>query len=88
MHAVVFQVDVKQDWQGDVDAELDQLVGMLTSVPSFVRGTWATDGRRGLSFVVFDDEQAARGAAANAAAPPDAAVVFRSADVYQIVRDV
>ena len=88
MHAVVFQVDFKQDWQGDVDAELDQLVGLLTSVPSFVRGTWATDGGRGLSFVVFDDEQSARAAAANAAAPPDAAVVFRSADVYQIVRDV
>lgn len=88
MYAVVFQVDVKENWQGDVEAELDQFVGMLKSVPGFVRGTWTTDGRRGLSFIVFDNEQSARAVVANAAVPPDASVAFRSADVYEIVRDV
>jgi hypothetical protein len=81
-------VDFKENWQGDADAELDQLVGMVKSVPGFVRGTWTTDGQRGVSFIVFDNEQSARGVVANAAVPPDAPIVFRSADVYEIVRDV
>jgi hypothetical protein len=88
MHALVFQVDFKENWQGDTAAELDQLVGMIKSVPGFVRGTWATDGKRGLSFIVFDNEESARAVAANASIPPGASVVFRSADVYQIARDV
>jgi hypothetical protein len=87
MHALVFQVEFKQDWQGDADAELDQLIAMVKSVPGFVRGTWTTDGKRGLSFIVFDNEESARAMAANASVPPDAAVVFRSADVYRIAAD-
>lgn len=88
MHLLVFQVDFKENWHGDADAELDQLVGSVKSAPGFVRGTWATDGKRGISFIVFDNEASARGVATNAATPPDASVVFRSADVFQIVREV
>ncbi|HEX8769550.1 MAG TPA: hypothetical protein VF711_02135 [Acidimicrobiales bacterium] len=88
MHAVVFVVDVKQDWQGDVDQELDQLIGMVKSVPGFVRGTWTTDGKTGLSFLLFETEQAARALADNAGMPPDASVTFRSVDVYEVLRDV
>lgn len=88
MHAVVFQVDFKENWQGAVDSELDQLVAMMKSVPGIVRGTWATDGKRGISFIVLDNKEAATAVAANASVPADAAAVFRSADVYNIVRDV
>lgn len=88
MHAVVFEVDMKEGWQGDADAELDQVIGFTRSVPGFVRGTWTSDGRRGLSFILFDNEESARAVATNAAVPPEASVVFRSADVYQVVRDV
>lgn len=88
MHAVVFHVDMKTGWEGDAEAELDALVGFVKSVPGFVRGTWTTDGMRGLSFLVFASEEAARAVAANAAVPPDASVTFRSAEVYEIVRDV
>jgi len=88
MHAVVFQVDMKQGWEGKVEAELDQLVTMLKSVPGFVRGTWTTDGSRGLSFVLFESRESAEGLAANASMPPDASVTFRSVDVYEVVRDV
>ena len=87
MHAVVFQVDMKEDWQGDADRELDQITTMVKSVPGFVRGTWTTDGRRGLSFIVFESEQAARAVAENASMPPNASVTFRSADVYEVVRE-
>ncbi len=82
MHAVVFQVDI-QEWEGNADRELEQLVTMMKSVPGFVRGTWTTDGRRGLSFIVFETEQAALGVADNAAVPPGASISLRSVDVYE-----
>ena len=88
MHAVVFQVDMKQGWEGSAEAELDQLVTMLKSVPGFVRGTWTTDGRRGLSLLLFESQETAEGVAANASMPPDASVTLLSADVYEVVRDV
>lgn len=88
MHAVVFQVDMKQGWEGSVEAELDQLVTMVKSVPGFVRGTWASDGSRGLSFLLFESQESAEGLAANASMPPDASVILRSVDVYEVARDV
>lgn len=88
MHAVVFEVDMKEGWEGDPDRELDQLTAMVKSVPGFVRGTWTTDGRHGLSFIVFATEEAARRFAENASMPPNASVAFRSVAVYEIVRDV
>lgn len=87
MHAVVFEVDMKQGWEGNADAELDQLVTILKTVPGFVRGTWTTDGRRGLSFLLFESQESAQGLADNASMPPDASVTLRSVDVYQVVRD-
>ncbi len=87
MHAVVFQVDMKQDWEGNADQELDQLATMMKAVPGFVRGTWTTDGRRGLSFILFASEDVARGVAANASMPPTASVSFRAVSVYEIVRE-
>lgn len=88
MHAVVFQVDMKQGWEKNVDAELDQLTTMVRSVPGFVRGTWTTDGRRGLSFLLFESQESAQALADNASMPPDASVILRSVDVYEVVRDV
>ncbi len=61
MHAVVFEVDLKQGWEDHAERELDQVASMVKSVPGFVRGTWANDNRRGLSFIVFESEEAARG---------------------------
>jgi quinol monooxygenase YgiN len=79
---------MKQGWEGNVEAELDQLVTMVKSVPGFVRGTWANDDRRGLSFLLFESQESAEGIAANASMPPDASVTLRSVDVYEVVRDV
>ncbi len=87
MHAVVFEVDMKEGWEGDADRELDQVATMVRSVPGFKRGTWATDGRRGLSFIVFESEEAARAVADNASMPPNASATLRSASVYEIVRE-
>jgi hypothetical protein len=87
LYAVVFEVDIKPDWVGDADRELDYMAGMVKSIPGFVRASWATDGRRGLSFIVFTSEETARSVAANAALPPDASATLRAASVYEIVRE-
>jgi hypothetical protein len=87
MHAVAFFVDMKEGWQGNAEKELDQVVGMLRSVPGYVRGTWASDETSGISFILFESEEAARGVAANASMPPDASVTVRSAAVYEVARD-
>jgi hypothetical protein len=79
---------MKQGWEASAEAELDQLVTMLKSVPGFVRGTWVTDGHRGLSFLLFESQESAEGLAANASMPPDASVILRSVDVYEVSRDV
>lgn len=87
MHAVLFEVEMKQGWQGNAEAEMDKLVGMLKSVPGFVRGTWTTAGTKGISFILFESEEAARGVADNASLPPDASATFGSVDVLEVVRD-
>lgn len=87
MHAVVFTVDMKQGWEGDAEEELDQLTGMVKSIPGFVHGTWTSDGKTGLSLLVFESEEVARGVAASAGLPPTASAVLRSVDVYEVVRE-
>lgn len=84
MHAIVFEVDMKEGQEEAARAELGPLMEMVKEVPGFVRGTWLADGRRGLSVVVFESEAAARDLADNAAMPPDSAVSFRSADIYEV----
>ncbi|MBA3287536.1 MAG: hypothetical protein H0U21_05860 [Acidimicrobiia bacterium] len=87
MHAVIYDVEMKKDWEGDADAELDFVVNMSKETPGFVRGIWLTDGASGLSIQLFDSEETARGVAANASMPPDASVTLRSADVYEVLRE-
>jgi quinol monooxygenase YgiN len=85
MHAVVFQVDMKEGRDDDTRPELEQLIGSVKAVPGFVRGTWTTDGSKGVSMVIMESEEAALEMAANASIPPEASVVFRSADVLEVV---
>jgi quinol monooxygenase YgiN len=88
MYAVVYHVDVKPDWTGDVEAELDQLAETTKVAPGFVRASWASDGKTGLSFIVMADEQSARAIANTDGVPPEASVEFRSVEVLEIARDI
>jgi hypothetical protein len=87
MHAVVYEVDMKKDWEGDADAELDMIVQASRDFPGFVRGLWLSDGTTGLAIEVLESEEAAREAAANASIPPEASVSLRSAKAYEVVRE-
>ena len=57
----------------------------VKGAPGFVRGTWLSDGRRAVSLIVFESEEAARQLADNASMPPDAAVTVRAVDVYEVL---
>jgi hypothetical protein len=88
MYAVMFQVESNKDWEGDLEADLDQLVGYATTLPGFVRGTWTlpdADGRA-LSFVVFGTEEEAR-SVADSPPPPGGPVILRDVQVHEIARE-
>lgn len=88
MYAVLFQVDTKNDWQGNPDEELDELARSTKELPGFVRGTWASNDIKGASLILVESEEVARGLADNAVIPPEASVSFRSVDVLEVRRDV
>lgn len=89
MYAVLIQVDMKQDWTGDRDAELADMAQTTKSLPGFERATWATDGVKGACLIVLSDEAAARELASSGnRIPPEAGVTFRSLDLLEIVQDI
>lgn len=87
MHAVVFEVDMKDGWEATVDEELDYITQSLKEVPGFVRGTWTTDGSVGFSLVLFESEDTAKEIADSASMPPESGATLRSARVLEVVRE-
>ena len=84
MHAVVLNVKV-HDADAATAALRDQIVPQVSGAPGFVSGYWVgLDGGRGTSIVVFESEDAARSAAAQAQAPGDF-VTFDSVEVGEVV---
>jgi hypothetical protein len=84
MHAVVVNVTIN-DPDAATAALRDQVVPQVKGAPGFVAGYWVgLDGGRGTSVVVFESEDAARSAAAQAQAPGDF-VTFDSVEVGEVV---
>jgi hypothetical protein len=84
MHAVVVNVTVR-DRNAATAALRDQVVPQASGAPGFVAGYWVgLDGGRGTSVVVFQSEDAARSAAAQAQAPGDF-VTIDSVEVGEVV---
>jgi hypothetical protein len=84
MHAVVLNVTVN-DEDAARAALRDQVVPQVSGTPGFVAGYWVgLDGGRGTSVVVFESENAARSAAAQAQLPSDF-MTFDSIEVGEVV---
>lgn len=89
MHAVVVKVNI-----GDVDTAQsglrEQVIPRVSQAPGFVAGYWtrSDDGHNGLSMIVFDSEESARGAA-QMIQGPDAmrpeTVTLESVEVREVV---
>jgi hypothetical protein len=84
MHAVVLNVTVN-DEDAARAALRDQIVQQVSGTPGFVAGYWVgLDGGRGRAVVVFESEDAARSAAAEAQ-PPGDFMSFDSVEVGEVV---
>ena len=84
MHAVVLNVTVT-DADAAAAALRDQVVQQVSGTPGFVAGYWVRlDGARGTAVVVFESENAARSAAAEAR-PPGDLMTFNSVEVGEVV---
>ena len=84
MHAVVLNVTVT-DADAATAALRDQVVPQVSGTPGFVAGYWVRlDGSRGTAVVVFESEDAARSAAAEAQ-PPGDLMTFDSVEVGEVV---
>jgi hypothetical protein len=84
MHAVVLNVAVT-DTDVAAAALRDQVVPQVSRTPGFVTGYWVRlDGGRGTAVVVFESEDAARSAAAEAQ-PPGDVMTFDSVEVGEVV---
>jgi len=90
MHAVVVTVGIDAT-QGDKATEMlhSTVVPDVKATPGFVSGTWARseDGTKGHSLVVFENEDEAKAALAQAkqGPPPGAPVQVLYAEVYEVL---
>ena len=64
MHAVVVRVNIGDPGTAEQGLR-DEVVPRVSKAPGFVAGYWtrSDDGTNGVSMLVFDSEEAARGAA-------------------------
>jgi hypothetical protein len=86
MHAVVLNVTVS-DAYAAAAAVREQVVPQVSGTPGFVAGYWVRlDRGRGTAVVVFESEDAARSAAAEAQ-PPGDLMTFESVEVGEVVAD-
>lgn len=84
MHAVVLTVTVN-DQEAARRALREQVVPQVSGSPGFVAGYWVgLEGNRGTAVVVFESEDAARAAAAQAQTPGEF-VRFDSVEVGEVV---
>jgi len=84
MHAVVLNVTIN-DPEAPGAALRDQVVPQVSGSPGFVAAYWlGLEGNRGTSVVVFESEDAARAAAAQAQ-PPGEFVRFDNVEVGEVV---
>jgi hypothetical protein len=88
MHAVVVKVNI-DDFDRGRQFLTEQVVPRVKQAPGFVAGYWtrSEDGTGGLSMMVFESEDAARGAAqmVESNAPQDDGVTLDGVEVREVV---
>ena len=90
MHAIVVTVEIDATRGDEATAMLNStVVPDVKQMPGFVSGTWArsADGTKGHSFVIFENEDAAKAAVGQArqGPPPEAPVKVLYAEVYEVL---
>ena len=84
MHAVVVNVTIN-DRDAATSSLREDVVPRVSGAPGFKAGYWiGLEGGKGTSIIVFDSEDAARGAASQIQ-PPGDFVTFDSVEVGEVV---
>lgn len=88
MHAVIIRVTIG-DFEKARPSLREQVVPRAKQAPGFVHGYWtrSDDGKNGLSMILFESEDHARGAAEQIQAAPMLAetVTLESVEVSEVV---
>jgi heme-degrading monooxygenase HmoA len=88
MHAVVVKVSI-DDYERGRQFLTEQVVPRVSQAPGFIAGYWtrSEDGGGGLSMMVFESEDAARGVAqmVESNAPQDDGVTLDGVEVREVV---
>ena len=91
MHGVIVEVRVHSDREEQARKVLrDEVVPRAKALPGFAGGTWlrALEGDAGISVLLFESEDAARGAAAeirDQGPPPGAPVALEAVHAYEVL---
>ena len=84
MYAVVVKVTINDAERAQEELK-NTVVPMVSQVPGFVAGYWTGVGNEGLSFIVFETEDAARQVADRVPQTVPEFVKFESAEVREVV---
>ena len=84
MHAVVVKVTIN-DEEAATAGLRDEVVPRASQAPGFVAGYWTRKDNAGLSMVVFESEEAAKGAAEQVRAGVPDAVTLEDVEVREVV---
>ena len=86
MHAVVVTVTIK-DFEGGQQMLESEVVPRVKQAPGFVTGYWTRgEGDGGMSMIVFESEESARGAAEFIRSQPESpAVTLDNIEVREVV---
>ena len=86
MHAVVVKVSIED--VGPAEEYLkEEIVPQVSQVPGFVGGYWtrSDDGGNGMSMMVFESEDAAKGIASRLPQEGNEAVTIENVEVREVV---
>lgn len=84
MHAVVVRVTIN-DRESAQSQLRDQVVPTVRQAPGFQTGYWMANGDNGISFIVFDSEEAARSASEMVRSAAPGGVTVEEVDVREVV---
>jgi hypothetical protein len=84
MHAVVVRVTIK-DQEGAEQSLREQVVPGVSETPGFVAGYWTRKDDTGLSMLIVDSEESARGLSERVRSMVPAAVTLESVEIREVV---
>jgi hypothetical protein len=83
MHAVVVKVTIN-DLETAQRLLQEQVVPRVSQAPGFVAGYWTRKDNTGLSMLIFESEDAARGASGQIESPDPDAVTLDDVEVREV----